>query len=117
MAARKNSTGGAVHRKGVTRILGNAVVSQKFHTKKVAASAMRSVLARQVGRFERRYEMPSAHMAQHVGSGRVRETAEVLKWMQGYRALDYLKRGTPTTGTHTTTTARSKRSASKRTRS
>lgn len=56
-------------------------------TKQVAIKRLRVNIAR----FERRYECHSHDMIQAVTEGRVRETAEVSKWLTNYRVLKNLE--------------------------
>ena len=60
-----------------------------------------------IRRFERRYECRSGAMVQAVKRGRVRETAEISRWLSKYEVLTNLKgrrRNGRTTGTRITTT-------------
>ena len=70
----------------------------------VKAKSVLARLRRRIRKYENRYEMPSERMAQMLQSGDVRETAEIVKWMQAYHVLRYLKEKTPTNGTRGTTT-------------
>lgn len=83
---------------------------QKYQWSIADSGIIRKNLARRVRLYERRYEMPSDRMAVMLKLSCVRETAEVLKWMQSYHALRLLKSKTPMTGTHTTTTVSSTKS-------
>ncbi len=70
-----------------------------------------------VREYERIYEMPSGQMLKGISSGKERETAEVLAWMQAFHELRLLGSKTRTTGTRSIATARSTSAASRRTRS
>ncbi len=60
-----------------------------------------------IGRFERRYECRSATMVSDVARKKVRQTAEISRWLNAYESLGGLKsRRQPNgrmTGTHTPT--------------
>ncbi len=59
---------------------------------------------KKIRKYEQRYEMSSEKMSRGLSDGFVRETAEILEWMQAYHGLRYLEEQTPTTGTPSTTT-------------
>jgi len=44
--------------------------------------------------YERRYEIASSEMLKHLSAGTIRETAEMLKWMQAYHALRLIEEQT-----------------------
>ena len=50
-----------------------------------------------IDRMERRYECSSEVMAAEVASGKARDTAEVARWLNDYRTLQYLTRKDGTT--------------------
>lgn len=56
-----------------------------------------------IRRFERRYECSSETMARAVARGKMRETAEIARWLNAFDALNNLKSrrqsGGGTTGT------------------
>ena len=59
-----------------------------------------------VCRMERRYECPSSDADETVRSGKLRETAEVAKWLISYRTLQRLRAyAGEETGTSTPTIA------------
>lgn len=60
-----------------------------------------------VGRMEHRYECKSAKLAAAVKTGRVRETAEVSRWLANYETLEMLRKSCDdghTTGSRTSGT-------------
>lgn len=77
----------------------------RFETHKVDRRQVLKNLRRRIRVCERRYEIASSEMLKGLSAGNVRETAEILKWMQAYHALRMIERRTPTTGTHTMITA------------
>ena len=87
------------------------VKTRKFDTPKVSGRKAIQGYRRSIRTYEQRYETSSVEMLSKVSSGEVRETAEILKWMQAYHALQSLEDATRTVGTHTTTTAPSTKSA------
>ena len=81
---------------------------RRIPVRKVSSEEMRSELDAKIREFERRYERPSERMLQLITWGEVKETAEILEWMQAFHVRRWLKeKETPTTGTPTTTTERS----------
>lgn len=84
---------------------------RKIPVRKVSSEEMRTELDAKIRKFERRYERPSERMLQLVTWGEVKETAEILEWMQAYHVRRWLReKETLTTGTPTTTTGPSMRS-------
>ena len=84
---------------------------RKIPVRKVSSEEMRAELDAKIQKFERRYERPSERMLQLISWGEVKETAEILEWMQAYHVRRWLKeKETPTTGTPTTTTEPSMKS-------
>ena len=71
---------------------------------KVPTGHMGAELAERIQLFERRYEMASAKMRQAFSLGLVRETAEIIEWLQAYHVLQRFQAGTRTTGILGTTT-------------
>ncbi len=84
--------------------------SVKFDTPVRDGRRLRTTLYRRVRAYERRYEMSSEQMAALLQEGRIRETAELIKWMHACRVLELFERKTRTTGTPMTTTEQSMRS-------
>lgn len=81
---------------------------RRIPVRKVSSEEMRSELDAKIQDFERRYERPSERMLQLITWGEVKETAEILEWMQAFHVRRWLKeKETPTTGTPTTITERS----------
>lgn len=83
------------------------VVSAASHARRESVRQAESRLRAQVRRYERRYECPSATMAEAVRHGLVKETAEISKWLSALRVLESLQRRPAngrTTGTRTKTT-------------
>lgn len=67
-----------------------------------------------VRRMEARYECDSAKAAQAVAKGRMKETAEVARWLGSYNVLTSLKGGPGHgggVGSHTSDTKRSIKAA------
>ena len=84
---------------------------RKIPVRKVSSEELRAELDAKIRKFEHRYERPSERMLQLLTWGEVKETAEILEWMQAYHVRRWLKeRETPTTGIHTTTTEPSMKS-------
>ena len=52
---------------------------------------MRAELDAKIRKFEHRYERPSERMLQLLTWGEVKETAEILEWMQAYHVRRWLK--------------------------
>lgn len=78
---------------------------RKIPVRKVSSEDMREELDAKIRKFEHRYERPSERMLQLLTWGEIKETAEILEWMQAYHVRRWLKeREPPTTGIHTTTT-------------
>ena len=84
---------------------------RKIPVRKVSSEEMRAELNERIRVFERRYEMSSDKMALAYSLGLVRETAEIVEWMQAFHVRKYLNEKTLTTGTPTTTTEQSMKSA------
>jgi hypothetical protein len=60
-----------------------------------------------VARMEHRYECESSSVAEAVGDGTIRETAEISRWLTNYWTLKHLREAAGagrTTGTRTTPT-------------
>ena len=70
---------------------------------KVPAGTMEKELEDRIKVFERRYEMSSEKMCQAFSLGVVRETAEIIEWLQAYHVLLRFQGATHTDGTHGTT--------------
>lgn len=84
---------------------------RKIPVRKVSSEEMRAELDTKIREFERRYERPSDRMLQLLTWGEVKETAEILEWMQAYHVCRWLQeKETPTTGTPTTITEQSTKS-------
>ncbi len=85
---------------------------KRIPVRKVSSEEMRAELDAKIRKFEQRYERPSERMLQLLTWGEVKETAEILEWMQAYHARERLReKETLTTGTPTTTTAPPTKSA------
>ena len=84
---------------------------KKIPVRKVSSGEMREELDERIRVFEHRYEMSSDKMNLAYSLGLVRETAEIVEWMQAYHVRKYLREKTPTTGTPTTIIERSTKSA------
>lgn len=89
---------------------------RKIPVRKVSSAEMRAELDERIRVFEHRYEMSSEKMDVAYSLGLVRETAEIVEWMQVYHVrkyLDdrkYLAETTPTDGILTTDTEPSTKS-------
>jgi hypothetical protein len=83
---------------------------RKIPVRKVSSGEMRAELDERIRVFERRYEMSSDKMDLAFSLGLVRETAEIVEWMQAYYVRKYLNEKTLTTGTPTTITEQSMKS-------
>ena len=81
--------------------------TRKIPVRKLAKGVYRANLRRSIRRFERRYEMKSDKMCDLLTAGKVRETAEIIKWMQHFHVLRSLNGKTHMAGTHGTTTVQS----------
>ena len=57
-----------------------------------------------IGRMEHRYECPSEEIVTALAAGRVRETAEIARWLAAWDFLRELNAQGDTIGTLTTTT-------------
>ena len=84
---------------------------RKIPVRKVSSEEMRAELDERIRVFERRYEMSSEKMSLAFSLGLVRETAEIVEWMQVYHVRKYLNEKTLTTGIPTITTEPSTKSA------
>lgn len=73
---------------------------------------MGQVLKERLAQYEDRYEMSSTEMAEALSNGTERETAEKLRWMFDYHALEYIRKQTRTNGITGTTTSSSTRNGS-----
>ena len=71
---------------------------------------MNGILEERIIKYEDRYEMSSCEMAKALSNGTERETAEKLRWMFDYHALEYIREQIHTSGTIGTTTSSSMRS-------
>lgn len=91
-----------------------AVVSSKPRIVKQSVTDEIERLETYVCRMEKRYERPSRQIREDVAKGRIKETAEVTRWLASYNALTSLK-GEPVrgggTGFHTKYTKASIRAA------
>jgi hypothetical protein len=87
------------------------VKTDHFETPQVDGRKIVATHRRRIQNYERRHEVSSDDMLRMVSVGKVRETAEILKWMQAYHVLRLLKPTTRTDGIHTTTTEQSTRNA------
>ncbi len=85
--------------------------AKRIPVRKLTSHEMRAGLDARIQTFEQRYEMKSGEMSLAFSLGLVRETAEIVEWMQVYHARKYLNEKTPTTGIPMTTTEPSTRSA------
>ena len=83
------------------------IKTAKYYTKVVGANSRVRTLRRHIEGYERRYELASGKMLGMISSGKTTETADILKWMQDYHALQLLRRTTPTNGTRTIITGQS----------
>ena len=84
---------------------------KRIPVRKVSSEEMRAELEAKIRKFEHRYERPSERMLQLLTWGEVKETAEILEWMQAYHVRRWLKdKETHTTGTPTTITEQSTKS-------
>ena len=83
---------------------------RKIPVRKVSSEEKRAELNERIRVFEHRYEMPSDEMALAYSRGLIRETAEIVEWMQAFHVRKYLNEKTLTTGTPTTTTEQSMKS-------
>ena len=84
---------------------------RKIPVRKVSSEDLRTELDAKIREFEHRYERQSERMLQLLTWGEVKETAEILEWMQAYHVRRYLKeKETLTTGILTTTIERSTKS-------
>ncbi len=84
---------------------------RKIPVRKVSSEDLRAELDAKIREFEHRYERQSERMLQLLTWGEVKETAEILEWMQAYHVRRYLKeKETLTTGIPTTTIERSTKS-------
>lgn len=84
---------------------------KKIPVRKVSSEEMRAELDAKIRKFEHRYKRPSERMLQLLTWGEVKETAEILEWMQAYHVRRWLKeKETHTTGTPTTITEQSTKS-------
>lgn len=70
---------------------------------KVPPGTMEAELKDRIRVFERRYEMSSEKMCQAFSLGVVRETAEIIEWLQAYHVLQRFQGTTHTAGIHGTT--------------
>ena len=77
---------------------------RRIPVRKVSSEEMRADLDERIAVFEQRYEMSSEKMASEFSDGLVRETSEIVEWMQVFHVRKYLNERTPTIGTPTTTT-------------
>ena len=84
---------------------------RRIPVRKVSSEDMRAELNERIKVFERRYEMSSGEMALAYSLGQVRDTAEIVEWMQAFHVRKYLDEKTLTTGTPTTITEQSMKSA------
>ncbi len=76
---------------------------RKIPVDKVPPGHMEAELVERIRVFERRYEMKSAKMCQAFSLGVVRETSEIIEWLQAYHVLQRLQGEIPTTGIPGTT--------------
>ncbi len=77
---------------------------RKIPVVKVPPGHMEAELRGRIQVFEHRYEMSSEKMCQAFSLGVVRETAEIIEWLQAYHVLQRFQGATPMAGTHGTTT-------------
>ena len=73
---------------------------------------MDEVLKERIAKYEDRYEMSSTEMVKALSSGIERETAEKLRWMFDYHALEHIRKQIRTNGITGTTTSSSTRNGS-----
>ena len=89
---------------------------RKIPVRKISVAEMRAGLEERIRVFEQRYEMSSEKMDLAYSLGLVRETAEIVEWLQVYQMrkyLDerkYLHETTPTDGIPMTATEPSTKS-------
>ena len=84
---------------------------RKIPVVKVPPGHMEAELKERIRVFERRYEMSSEKMCQAYSLGVVRETAEIIEWLQAYHVLQRFQKQTPTDGIPRTITEPSTTSA------
>ncbi len=80
---------------------------RRIPVRKMSREAFLREMRESVLKYERRYEMNSQDMAHALEMGYVRETSELVKWIQHFRVLQRLEEKTPTAGTRGTTTKQS----------
>lgn len=89
---------------------------RKIPVRKISRAQMRAGLEERIRVFEQRYEMSSENMDLAYSLGLVRETAEIVEWLQVHQMRKYLdereslRETTPTNGTPMTTTEPSTKS-------
>lgn len=78
---------------------------RKIPVRKISRAQMRAEMEERIRVFERRYEMSSENMDLAYSLGLVRETAEIVEWLQVHQMRKYLdereslRETTPTNGT------------------
>ena len=65
--------------------------ARKIPVRKVSSAEMRAELDERIQVFEQRYELSSENMAVALSAGAVRETAELVEWMQVHQTRQYLR--------------------------
>ena len=65
--------------------------ARKIPVRKVSSAEMRAELDERIQVFEQRYELSSENMAVALSAGAVRETAELVEWMQVHHKRQYLR--------------------------
>ena len=70
----------------------------------VTLDELKAILFGCIRVYEQSYRVSSAEMSRLLANGDVKETEELLKWMQSYRVHQSLREPTHTIGIHGTTT-------------
>lgn len=81
-----------------------ATIELKARVVQEPAAETRRRLETFVARMERRYECPTSVMIEAVAAGRMKETAEVSRWLISFRTLRHLQAHGSETGTSTSST-------------
>jgi len=83
---------------------------RKIPVRKISPEELREELDAKIRKFERRYERSSEQALHLLTRGEIKETAEILEWMQAYHVRRCLKdKETRMAGIPTTITGQSTR--------
>ena len=68
----------------------HSLFKKEIPIRRISSRRVITNLRSNIKRYEQRYEISSNKMLNMISSGQIRETAEILKWLQDYHVLQLL---------------------------